>query len=432
MPEPQEAMALRVQRSLEEILKSGHFRTSKQSQQLLRYIVSQSLEGHVESLKERVIGVEVFGRPLDYDTNADPIVRSRAAELRKKLAQYYVEEGSDSPIRIKFNPGSYLATFSDVGKLNREEVNPLGSASIHPQVKPESSQESESPGGSSRLAHRKRVIPRVGLAIVGVALLLSALGVTTRMLQPRDPLQQFWSPFLKSPSPILIYTGSNPVYMPSNQLIERFRATHHLSELDAAGYEFLVPLSEDQRFGAGDLIPVKGLMVTLGDVSANVGVTSLLTRFKHGYDLRSGEDVAFGDLKKAPAILIGAFNNAWTLQMTGDLPIVFGSGLTIREQGKGARKWSPVVSTDSGLQVDYALVTRLPHSNTGEPLITIAGIEQSGTRAAAEFITSPQGMNDLIRSLPDGWMNKNLEFVLQTKVVKDIPTTPTLVTVRTW
>lgn len=430
--EPQDTLPLRVLRALDEILKSSHFRTSKQSQHLLQYIVSQSLEGRVEGLKERIIGVEVFGRPHDYDTNADPIVRSRAAELRKKLAQYYVEEGSECPIRIKFSPGSYLATFSDAGELNRKEISSSGNTPIQPQVMPECSSGPEALGGSSSLTRRKRAFPRFGLLTVGVALVLSALGVTAYKLQPKDPLKQFWSPFLKSTGPVLIYTGSNPVYMPSSQLIERFRATHHVNELDAAGYEFLIPLSEDQRLKAGDLVPVKGLMVTLGDVSANVSVTSLLTHFKHGYDLRSGEDVAFGDLKESPAILIGAFNNAWTLQMTGDLPIVFGSGLTIREQGKTARQWSPVASPDTGVQVDYALVARLPHSKTGEPLITIAGIEQSGTRAAAEFITSSQGVNDLIRSLPEDWMNMNLEFVLQTKVVKDIPTTPTLVAVRAW
>src|SRR5579871_824429 len=112
----QRLFTLQVQRALAEILRSVHFRGSKQSQHLLQYIVTQSLDGHVERLKERIIGAEVFGRPIDYDTNVDPIVRSRAAEIRKRLAQYYMEEGKDSPIRIKFSPGSYLANFSDANK----------------------------------------------------------------------------------------------------------------------------------------------------------------------------------------------------------------------------------------------------------------------------------------------------------------------------
>jgi hypothetical protein len=426
------ALSLRVRRALDEILKSAHFRTSKQSQHLLQYIVSQSLEGHTADLKERVIGVEVFGRPLDYDTNADPIVRSRAAELRKKLAQYYVEEGGGSPIRIIFNPGSYLATFSETVNPSQHEIGSSGMLPVEPPAMPERVPGSESPEASSNPARPKRKFRKVAFPVAGAVLALIIVAAMAYRLRAKDPLEQFWSPMLKSPTPVLIYTGSNPVYMPSSQLIERFRATHHLNDLDAAGHEFLIPLSGDQRFGAGDLVAVQDLMVTLGDVSANVRVTSLLTRFKHPFDLRSGEDVAFGDMRESPAILIGAFNNEWTLQMTGDLPFVFGSGLTIREQGKNPRQWIPVLSSDNRVQTDYALVARLPHSKTGEPLITIAGIEQSGTRAAADFITSSQGIKELIRSAPDDWMNKNLEFVLQTKVVNDIPTTPTLVAVRAW
>ena len=82
--------------------------------------------------------------------------------------------------------------------------------------------------------------------------------------------------------------------------------------------------------------------------------------------------------------------------------------------------------------MDYALVARLPHSKTGGALIAIAGITQCGTRAAAEFITSPEGLKDLLKSAPDTWATKNLEVVLQTKVVNDIPTNPTIVAVRTW
>ena len=50
---------------------------------------------------------------------------------------------------------------------------------------------------------------------------------------------------------MLIYTGANPVYMPSDQLIERYKATHHLSDLDTAGHEFLIPISDDQKLGSG-------------------------------------------------------------------------------------------------------------------------------------------------------------------------------------
>lgn len=427
-----EALAFDVQRALFAILKSVPFRASKQSQHLLQYIVDQSLAGHLESLKERVIGAEVFGRPVDYDTNEDPIVRARAAEVRKRLAQYYVGEGNGSPIRIEISPGSYLAAFSDPGKSHAREPAPADIAPARSTSRRENAAEPEPPqkhvaaaSGASALLHSR-------WKILGLALVVGAAGLLAYKLKPPSPVEKFWSPLLDTPRPALIYTGANPVYMPSSQLIERYRATHHLNEVDTQGHEFLVPVSQDQKLGAGDLVEMKNDFVTLGDVSANVSVSSLLTRFHHGFDLRSGEDVAFGDLRQSPAILIGAFNNAWTLQMTGDLPFVFGSGLTIKDQSGDRRQWRPAYSAENRVQLDYALVARLPRSKTGEPLITIAGITQSGTRAAAEFITSSEGIRELDRSAPRDWPNKNLELVLQTRVVNDIPTTPTVVAVRAW
>jgi len=428
-PEP---LATQVQKTLYDVLKSVPFRASKQSQQLLQYIVDQSLAGHLERLKERIIGAEVFGRRVDYDTNEDPIVRARAAEVRKRLAQYYVGEGNSCQIRIEISPGSYLATFSDPGKARLKE--PVASE-ILPVGPPAQQEGIPHPESSVDLPHS---VPDISgfrsfrLGILSIALVLAASGIMALILRPRSPLEKFWSPLLGTSKSILIYTGANPVYMPSDQLIERYKATHHLSDLDTAGHEFLIPISDDQKLGAGDLLEMKNEFATLGDVSANVSVASLLTHFNHAFDLRSGEDVAFGDLRQSPSVLIGAFNNPWTLQMTGDLPFVFGSGLTIKDQSDPKRQWHPVYSSENKIQVDYALIARLPHSKTGEPLITIAGITQSGTRAAAEFITSPQGIRDLVSSAPAGWSNKNVEFVLQTKVVNDIPTSPTVVAVRAW
>jgi len=429
----QATLASQVQRELSDVLKSAPFRASKQAQHLLQYIVDQSLAGHSERLKERVIGAEVFGRAADYDTNEDPIVRARAAEVRKRLAQYYVGEGSQVLVRIEISPGSYHATFLELEKSQTKELRVTDGEPMHLQAELRDTVEHENVARSIQpAASAKRMYSTRLFWISGVVLALGILGLCAYIASPNSLILQFWSPFLENSKPILIYTGANPVYMPSTDLIGRFKATHHVSELDTGGYEFLVPITENERLGADDLVEVKNEFVTVGDLSANVSVTSLLTGFKHSFDLRSAEDVTFGDLRQSPAILIGAFNNAWTLQMTGDLPFVFGSGLTIRDQGNKERQWRPLVSSENRVQVDYALVARLPHSKTGGALIAIAGITQSGTRAAAEIITSTQGIKDLLKSAPYGWQKKNLEFVLQTRVVNDIPTSPSVVAVRAW
>jgi hypothetical protein len=94
------------------IVSDGRFASSKRYPQLLRYIVEQTLAGNEDDLKERTLGVEVFHRPPDYDTNLDPVVRLCAAEVRKRLAQYYQSPAHAGELRIELNPGSYIPVFS--------------------------------------------------------------------------------------------------------------------------------------------------------------------------------------------------------------------------------------------------------------------------------------------------------------------------------
>ena len=100
-----------VEGLLEDILRSAPFRTSRQCQDLFRYIVEHSLAASDGSLRERIIGIEVFGRAPDYDTAEDPVVRLRAADVRKRLAQYYQAKSDPGEWKIEIPTGSYRAQF---------------------------------------------------------------------------------------------------------------------------------------------------------------------------------------------------------------------------------------------------------------------------------------------------------------------------------
>src|ERR1700727_3120397 len=78
-----------VQQQLERLLSNSHFSHSKRFPSFLRFIVQEELEGRGDQLKERTLGIEVFGRDASYDTTSDPIVRVTAVEIRKRIAQYY-------------------------------------------------------------------------------------------------------------------------------------------------------------------------------------------------------------------------------------------------------------------------------------------------------------------------------------------------------
>src|SRR5579883_1442378 len=88
------------------------FRSSKRSIAFLRYVVNEALKGSTDQIKERTIGIEVFGRSSSYDTNLDHVVRTAATELRKRLAIYYGDEKHRSELRISLVPGSYIPKFA--------------------------------------------------------------------------------------------------------------------------------------------------------------------------------------------------------------------------------------------------------------------------------------------------------------------------------
>jgi hypothetical protein len=423
-----------LEESLDEIFHSSPFRASKQSQQLLRYIVDETLAGHSDLLKERLIGVNVFGRRPDYDTNDDPIVRARAAEVRKRLAQFYLGEGSHSTIRIEISPGSYLASFSEYGTRSAPasvipapeqsgmEAPRLGSLPTPlPIEKPE-------PIHTSRQRRRRLII-----SLSAIVLPCLAFGVWF-LLRPMPPIDLFWKPLISAPNPVLVYSGANAVYLLSPDFIGKYKSTHHLEGLKSQGLEFVVPISPDTKLGPDDLIAYKNDYLTIGDLAANVRVASLLTGHGQRFDLRLGDDVAFGDIRQNPTVLIGAFNNSWTMELTGDLPFnVYGAQmLSIREQANPGRIWTPTYDSDGRATVDYAVVTRMPRSKTGQALIAIAGLTQKGTQGAADFVTDPEQMKRLSISAPKDWYRKNLQFILQTKVVNNTATSPVVVAIKTW
>jgi hypothetical protein len=96
---------------LEEIFQSAVFRGSQRSQLFLKHIVERSLGGASESLRERLIGMDLFGRPVNYDTGEDAIVRVTASDVRKRLLQYYENANIAPRCRIELPAGTYVPEF---------------------------------------------------------------------------------------------------------------------------------------------------------------------------------------------------------------------------------------------------------------------------------------------------------------------------------
>jgi TolB-like protein len=100
-----------IEQQLDRITSSDTFRKCPQLLRFLRFAVTEALSGRDGGSKERLIGMEVFGRASDYDAGADPVVRVEARRLRRKLAEYYAAAGIDDPIEICLPKGGYLPVF---------------------------------------------------------------------------------------------------------------------------------------------------------------------------------------------------------------------------------------------------------------------------------------------------------------------------------
>ena len=98
------------------LLRILYSRTANAFGSFLRFIADRSLDGRTEDLKERIIGIEVFGRSPDDDTSNDAAVRVAATSVRKRLALYYKEAQHEQELRIYLPTGSYVVQFRLSGK----------------------------------------------------------------------------------------------------------------------------------------------------------------------------------------------------------------------------------------------------------------------------------------------------------------------------
>jgi TolB-like protein/Flp pilus assembly protein TadD len=168
-----------VRHHLKEVIASHAFAGSKRTQDFLHLIVEHALEGEVDSLRERMIGAEMFGRPIGYDTGNDSAVRVKATELRKKLAEYYLETDRKPAVRIELPRGSYVPKFifeqSETTARQQSKADSLPLlGQTGPQGKGLSTESAVAPAaGPPRSARKSRRMARV-LAGVGLGFVLTA------------------------------------------------------------------------------------------------------------------------------------------------------------------------------------------------------------------------------------------------------------------
>ena len=423
-----EAKRSAISAELERILESEAFHTSKRSQQFLSYVVRETLEGRGDQLKEQSIGIDVFRRSPEDMTEDGSLVRKQAGEVRRRI-DLCKDTNKDAAVRIELPLGSYVPVFHfpavehSVGEAN-------SSVDQVPVAIPSAPIE-EHPIGQHRRSIRAIA---VGALLVAVAL-CTGIVFSHRHRDSYPFFTRYWEPQFSSSQPIMVCMAKPIVYLPSYDYYQRYSAAHGGDfGLEWQRLNRRLPKDIDMAPSWTDMNVQEDYGIARGDALASFLMASFFGRSGKSSDLRIGPDCSMADLRSAPVVLIGAFNNRWTADMMSTLHFKFTEerdAIGVREQIPAGRVWktewntgkrkSPWdTTTDLQPVVDYAIVSRLINTQTGQPMMIVAGISSPGTQAAAEFVSTPEKLNQALRNLGPGWENKNLQMVLRIPVPNGI------------
>jgi hypothetical protein len=382
-----------IQEQVERLLSNSHFSQSRRFPSFLRFVVDQTLLGQTDLLKERTLGIEIFGREANYDTASDPIVRVTATEIRKRIAQYYQEPGHETELRVSLPSGSYIPQFH---WPQAAKENGLQAVTILPPdvLVPAEPVKGESP---------RRQWWQPAIATVLVAALCGAALFLWRSTQ-HSPFEFFWGPLVKSSEPVLFCVADQSHY-----------STVSLRDAADPSREKIL---EDNLTA-----------IIIDDLNPIVRIAGLLQSNGKKYTLQGAGGTNLTDLRNGPTVFIGAFDNPWTLRLTAPLRFHFANDPAMLDfwivdgTKPGQPSWvvNRVQQMTTNNYRDFAIVARFTDSTTGKLEVVAAGVARGGTRVAAEYLTDPADLAQLERAAGN---KKNMELVLSTQIIDGQPGTP--------
>ena len=403
-----------VREQLGKILASTHFLNSRRYPGLLRYVVEQTLEGKEAELKERLLGIEVFHRAADYDTNQDPVVRLSAAEVRKRIALYYQQADHQGELVIGLNPGSYVPYFLPQADGSAEVETPVA----------------EVPAAGTVKQPWRGLAPGFSLAAI-LAAGAAAGWLGWRHVAPMNVADRFWAPMVERQERVTLCVGTHE---PGNAA-DATPPTPQALYGQAAG-----------RSAAGEKSAVSSSLEEEIAHSAQLGASNVVALIHVGADLESRQrafrmvlasQATFPELHEGPVVLVAALDNIWTVRLTQALRYGFGmSGeemFIVDHKNPGARRWEvSLTEPTASHSVDYAVLARYDDATLGQPVVILAGLASEGTEAASEVLSNSDLLGSIFRNAPAHWSGRNFEAVLETEVLYGHPGPSRIVAVEYW
>jgi hypothetical protein len=409
---------------LHQVLSSPQFSNSKRYPALLQYIVETTLAGKSELLKERTLGVEVFDRPLSYDTNTDTVVRYTAGEVRKRLSLYYHELDRKPRIQISLPAGSYVPEFlllhdepegaaeqsgSGLSVGRTEAGGDAAAGDRGPGLIPvDRLSEPSEPVSLGQLIDPSKVSSKrfVWMGIAGALAVFIVMTFVWRahLVPPRTAVDEFWMPVIHDQRTVLFCTGG-VVF-----------AQNNFSGVTTAGKDIEYPF------------------ISFQIASAISRLSGLVERDGATAQLQSAATTPLTELRERPIILLGGYNNQWTMRLMDAQPYRFTSESdpSILEGAQPHQRWARDRSLPYSSADDYAIIARFRDGTTDSWVVMLAGLGRNGTEAAAQVATSPHYMQLLKEKFGSDFGSRNIEAVLKVNVIEGKTGAPSILAVRAW
>ncbi len=349
---------------LEKVLHCHVLQGSETLRAFLRFTGTKAIDGQENHLKEYAIATELFGRGSDFDSRIDSVVRVQAGRLRAKLLEYYATEGKHDEVLIDLPKGHYIPVFF------RGPVHAAENAF-------EADRAAEIEEADKAAAERRVAMP-------------------------------IWSDLLRPPDPVLV-VFSNTIFHSTNddgmKLYNSLNALEDNSDSqdlarNIGGNEKSTQPLIDHYTGIGEVLGVH----FLGD---------FFTRMHHPYRVKRSLALSWDDAKAENIVVLGSpAENLFLHDLPRKQDLIF--RWTTDDQ---QRHVNAIVNTnpqpgeqdcytakqfgDSPSQIseDYAVVSLLQGLSEKNRLMILAGINTFGTQAAAEYVTQPEYIKDLISHL---------------------------------
>ncbi len=391
---------------VERLLADPLFSQSKRYSSFLRYVTDRAVNHVQEPVTERSLGVEVFGRPPHYDTDADPIVRVTASEIRKRLAQYYEDPAHSGEIRVLVHKGSYLVEF------------------LQPGAQPQPAEKGPLPGPAAvtRAGLTSRHYWYIAAGLLGICAIVA---VTVRVIRPQPSvLALFWAPV----------TDGSPEVLLS---IPQFSDHVHLAGVDNPQLGWSDPLTPTPDPMGISWTQYARLLVHVRDLTVACRLSEFLgSKGKH-VRVRGEHDLTMGDLREAPAVILGGLNNQWTARLVPQARFSFDGEGTIRfirdSQNPASRQWQFDAKVPSGNRSkDLIIISRVSDSVTGRVVVLAGGFSAWGTEAAVQLLTDENQMQKVLARAPQKWDAKNMQIALECTVVNVQAGVPQLLAAHFW